>query len=517
MVMTSMISFFSTADSSRAKSLLGASMIGMVLLLDVSQLVFALAGALCYLMIQAVPQPPRKLTSSCKIAEMDREHKTALNTGPTSTPPRVRRNEPRSIRQDTYRPSFAPVLAPKFESVGWEAEVDELITQIVPSQDEENVAKQLASHVRLTTQSLLPKAEVTGFIQGSLKCGKAFGVAVPEVEIVVSVSSVLLERLQHRSRASRTDDDAKKMNIIKSALRACTDRLVAAGGFKFRRSAFRGEEPRVTLLVPASLGFFPEAIPVDISVNAVTPFYTSALLSECGRIDSRARALILFVKRWAKDRGVCHGAKGHLSPYMWSLLVIYFLQVEAEGKTPLLPPLEDFLASPRVFMQRCNQISSEEAISSDSSNDGLSAGQLFSEFIQFYNEGFNWHHEAISIRSGKRAPPKSSIPLNVIVCERGNTVLGPTIEDPFRASSNLAMCMNVISLARLREELARARQLCARNASLTEMLEPWKPAGDSADRSASGSSLEPATQSSGSSWCEDSFEQSNGSSLGEDN
>merc|ERR1719265_1471544 len=338
-------------------------------------------------MIQAVPQLPRKITSSCKIAEMDREHKTALNTGPTSTPPRVRRNEPRSIRQDTYRPSFAPVLAPKFESVGWEAEVDELITQIVPSQDEENVAKQLASHVRLTIQSLLPKAEVTGFIQGSLKCGKAFGVAVPEVEIVVSVSSVLLERLQHRSRASRTDDDAKKMNIIKSALRACTDRLVAAGGFKFRRSAFRGEEPRVTLLVPASLGFFPEAIPVDISVNAVSPLHNAALLTECGRIDSRARALILFVKRWAKDRGVCHGAKGHLSPYMWSLLVIYFLQVGfGEGRS-FLPPLADFVNSLGLMRRSYTQIITSAACRTSSESvhaDGLSIGGLFSQFVQFY-------------------------------------------------------------------------------------------------------------------------------------
>merc|ERR1719310_418023 len=90
----------------------------------------------------------------------------------------------------------------------------------------------------------------------------------------------------------------------------CTDRLVASAGLKFRRSAFRGEEPRVTLLVPSALGFFKEAIPVDFSINSVTPFYTAALLTECGQIDVRAKALILFVKRWAKDRGICHAAKG---------------------------------------------------------------------------------------------------------------------------------------------------------------------------------------------------------------
>merc|ERR1719149_251717 len=127
----------------------------------------------------------------------------------------------------------------------------------------------------------------------------------------------------HRQGSASPIDEKK---LQKSAIRACTDRLVSAGGFKFRRSAFRGEEPKVTLLVPASFGVSDESIPIDFTVNSTTPFYNMALLTECGKKEARARALILLVKRWAKDRGVCHAAKGHLSPYPWSLLVIYFLQ-----------------------------------------------------------------------------------------------------------------------------------------------------------------------------------------------
>merc|ERR1719203_1642982 len=133
--------------------------------------------------------------------------------------------------------------------------------------------------------------------------------------------------------------DARKLQ--KSTIRCCTDRLVGTGCFKFRRSAFRGQDPKVTLLASTSLGIYSEAIPLDFSVNSTTPLYNAALLTECGQIDSRSRALILIVKRWAKDRGICHAAKGHLPPYAWTLLVIYFLQVGV-GSGALLPPLDRF-------------------------------------------------------------------------------------------------------------------------------------------------------------------------------
>merc|ERR1719169_332223 len=135
---------------------------------------------------------------------------------------------------------------------------------------------------------------------------------VPEVDLVVSINPDALPgqlqgRLSRTGGASTAQLDARK--VQKSAIRACTDKLVSACGFKFRRSAFRGQEPKVTLLAPASLGLSSDSIAIDFSVNVVTPFYNAALLTECGRMDSRAKELILLVKRWAKDRGICHVAK----------------------------------------------------------------------------------------------------------------------------------------------------------------------------------------------------------------
>merc|ERR1719235_1890050 len=129
--------------------------------------------------------------------------------------------------------------------------------------------------IRRTIGSLIPEIEVSGFAHGNLTAGKAFGVAVPDVDIVASVNPrILFQRLHSRStQSSSAPIDEKKLQ--KAAIRACTDRLVSAGGFKFRRSAFRGHEPKVTLLGPVIPGVCDEAIPLDFSVNSATPLHNA--------------------------------------------------------------------------------------------------------------------------------------------------------------------------------------------------------------------------------------------------
>lgn len=490
--------------------ILSASMICILAPLEISQLAFALIGALVYAVLQAFSPRPPKTNCQLAAAREQRERERAgehIRAAPYKQPPmhggamRPRPSGSRIphapsatvVKPDVYQPSAAPVSAPKFESTGWEAEVHELIAQLTPGADEDEAVQRLVLHVKQTIQPLFPEVEVTGFVHSSLKCGKAFGVAVPEAEIVANVSPVLLaQRLQQRAKSI----GAKQLQ--KSSVRACTDSLVSSGGLKFRRSAFRGDEPRVTLLVPKVLGFFSDAIPIDFSVNSITPFYTAALLTECGQMEPRAKTLILLVKRWAKDRGICHSAKGHLSPYLWSLLVMYFLQVGVVEEGPLLPKLEAFKVSSHLITpSEANSLKSPAETEGpfpapSGSTSSLSVAQLFSKFVQFYGQRFNWRNEAISIRRGKRAPPALSLPLHVILSEDASkrSQVGPAIEDPFKACNNLGTCMNSLSLARLHEELARACDLCARGASLTEVLEPWVPAEDVRERSGGSSPSE---------------------------
>jgi len=483
--------------------ILFVALICIIAPLELSQLGFALIGALAYAVLQAFSPKSRK--TNCQLTAERDEHELVARTGRKqyvkglgASATRQRQGSstraPHSptvspvVKADVYQPSSVPVFAPKFESIGWEAEVNELVSQLAPGADEDQAVQRLVLHVKQTIQVLFPEVEVSGFAHGSLKCGKAFGVAVPEVEIVANVNPVVLaQRLQQRSQQV----DVKKLQ--KSAIRTCTDRLVAHGGLKFRRSAFRGEEPRVTLLVPASSGFFTDAIPVDFSINAVTPFYTAALLTECGQIEPRAKALILLVKRWAKDRGICHAAKGHFSPYIWSLLVIYFLQVGVDEEGSLLPTLDSFKISSINSKRRVSLPSLPCPISSDGADNltKLSIGQLFCKFVRFYNQHFSWTSEAVSIRLGKRAPPGLSLPLHVIPGEGGiRHEQGLAIEDPFKAANNLGTCMNAMSSRRFHEELRRADRLCERGASLTEVLEPWVPTEEPIERSSSSASGE---------------------------
>jgi DNA polymerase sigma len=319
------------------------------------------------------------------------------------------------------------------------------------------------------------------------------GMSVPEVDLVVSINPDALPG-QLRGRLSRTGGastaklDARK--VQKSAIRACTDRLVSDGGFKFRRSAFKGQEPKITLLAPTSFGprksNFDEAaaFPVDLSVNTVTPQCNDAVLRASRKFDSRAQALIVLVRRWARDRGICHSAKGHLSPYAWSLLTAFYLQVAPAGGGAMLPPLEGVVVGKSGFS--LGQVPAKEAPvqwtpTASGVNYAVDSTQrksvlaLFREFVLFYHKDFNWRSEAVSLQVGRRAAPELSLPLHIVVSSDGvPTQVGPHIQDPFEPKTNLGTSMTPEGFVRMQEELARAFQILNLDEpSLAELLEPW--------------------------------------------
>jgi len=262
--------------------------------------------------------------------------------------------------------------------------------------------------------------------------------------------------------------------LQKYAIRLCTEKLVGPStGLKFRRSAFRGDEPKVTFIAPATPGFTETSVPFDLSVNSLTPFHNAALLTECGQLEPRAKALILLVRRWAKDRGICHASKGHFPPFVWTLLTIYFLQVGVEGDGALLPPVEDFALSSDLVAG--GGAPKEHKAKVQNATGTNSVGSLFNSFFRFYAR-FNWRAEAVAVKSGKREAPAKSLPLHVVLHDDGSSEVGPSIEDPFVSRRNLGACMTSVSLGRLQEELTRADELCTNGASLSVLLEPWAPA-----------------------------------------
>lgn len=440
----------------------------VVLPLDVSQLAFAVVGALVFAFLQSSHPKPKRNSLPCKrVCSVP-----SPRSGPVHrTDQRRNLNRRPSDRADTKRPSAAPIQAPIFENSDWDLQVTELLKQISPSVDDDKIVGKIAFLVKQVINPMFPDVEVVGFTSGDLSRKKAFGVAVPDVDIVANVNpAVLAEQLTARLGFLHGPMDAKKLQ--KSAIRLCTDKLVSDAGFKFRRSAFRGDEPKVTLMVPALSELGIDAIPINFLINAVSPLHNAALLTECGILDSRARELILLVKRWAKDRGICHAAKGHLSPYGWTILCIFFLQAGMSSDESLLPPLSGFKKASCLMNPEGANMSQ-----ATSTGSGKSVSELFCEFLQFYSEKFNWKTEAVSIRAGQRGKPGLCLPLHIIVAEDGKaTCVGPSVEDPFQQRHNLADAMTSSSLTRLHEELSRAAHFCSGGAySLADLLEPWSP------------------------------------------
>jgi len=386
-----------------------------------------------------------------------------------------------SEHKPILRQSAVPIPPLKFTSVGWDAEVEELAEKLAPTAGCDKMVSQVSSHIQETLRKFITDVEVVGFAGGDCTRASAYGVAVPDVDIVVHMGNPKLfgRKFQVKPVNSEAVVDARKLQ--KAALRACCDRLVSAGGYKFRRSAFRYAEPKVTLLAPINGGEGGASIPIDLYVNNLTPIYNAALFSECKRLEPRATALILLVKRWAKDRGICHASRGHLSPYLWRLLTIYFLQLGVKGESPLLPPVETFDAFAKLAEINDEDTDIKQAIAfankadaSAPSSEKMSIGALFKQFLNFY-AAFDWATEAVAVRKGVYAPAGNVDPSHAALDSSGQTKVTPTIDDPFEQHRNLGICMTTDSFNRLKDELARAAKLCAEDASLADLLQLWAP------------------------------------------
>ena len=459
--------------------LLVLTAICIVVPLDLTQLIFACLGAFCYYVVQllqrsvSVPASASKKLKACNAADSDSSSERPVREVrevQLRKPKRIPTTKKPGTHVDTQAQTPAvPIVAPKFQGQSLQEEVQELVSQIMPTAASQRGVDRLAEAIRVMLASSLPEVEVVGFASSDLSRGRANGVAVPDVDIVINVRP---DRVSPKvaSRPAKVSSDPRMLQ--KWALRHCADRLVSAGGFKFRRSGFRGNEPKMTLLVPSELGIFNQAVPVDIAVNAVSPLHSAALVTECGNINPRSKELILIIRRWAKDRGVCHAPKGHLSPYVWSLLVVYYLQVAERPEGALLPPMEEFEAIANLLPDR--RVKKTWQMKDEMTK--VSLAELLCGFMHFY-KNFPWKQQAVCVLKGTSGPAPLSLPINLIEHEDGKTVeCGPNIEDPFAPKTNLGSSMTWWSFQRLREELARATSLLSEDTpSLSKLLEPWAP------------------------------------------
>ncbi|KAM0548500.1 hypothetical protein ACHAPJ_009823 [Fusarium lateritium] len=163
----------------------------------------------------------------------------------------------------------------------------------------------------------------------------------------------------------------------------------------------------------------------DINFSAHLALHNTALLRCYSHTDPRVRPMVLFVKHWAKMRGINSGYRGTLSSYGYVLMVLHYLVNVAE---PFVSPNLQQLAPPpppglspvefeNMTMCRGHNVQfwrSEEDIlrlarSNQLNGNSETIGHLLRGFFEYYahssmlstssGRGFDWGRDVLSLRT----------------------------------------------------------------------------------------------------------------------
>jgi hypothetical protein len=452
--------------------------------LDISELFLLLVGASAYYGFQCIGRNSNRNSKRCDGNALIKKLHGQVPVR-TAAPQQQKQQQQQQLQQrqrqhqqvQTFsgphssvcvrQPSVVPVQAPTFVSAGWSSEVDELLDQVRPTCATHALVHHLVRSMSACVKSIFPEAELSGFVGADPTSVKAFAVAVPEIDIVLRASSDNLMRRVHQY--THGNSLLGERQVRKAVIRACTDGLVSSGGFKFRRSGFTGDEPKITFLAPSVLTGCDVSVSVDFSVNAVTPARSSVLLEECGRLGVRARDLILLVRRWARDRGVAHSAKGHLSPYAWTVLVVYFLQNhQPDGDDKYVLPAFD---ESDLQTETCHKDKFQQVRGQTDTGKTVSEAIVASLFVDFFHffALLDPTDQVLAIRCNSKTNP-------VAASRRGPFPKTLVVVDPFEPNRNLCANMTTDGFFRFKEEVERARDICSSSsASVSKLLEPWAP------------------------------------------
>ncbi len=79
-----------------------------------------------------------------------------------------------------------------------------------------------------------------------------------------------------------------------------------------------------------------------VYVNHVAPCLASELIKRYYEFDPRVQTIVDFVQKWGHCRGIVDPTKGYLSSYALTLMVIFFLQIQAD---PVLWSIQEYDAT----------------------------------------------------------------------------------------------------------------------------------------------------------------------------
>lgn len=162
----------------------------------------------------------------------------------------------------------------------------------------------------------------------------------------------------------------------------------------------------------------------DINFAAHLALQNTLLLRCYSHSDPRVRPMVLFIKHWAKARGINSGYRGTLSSYGYVLMVLHYLvnvaqpfvcpnlqQVAPPGSGPGAPnfPEAIMLKGYKVHFWRNENEILHLAMNRQLNGNGESIGQLLRGFFEYYaqsglmstvtGKGFDWGRDVLSLRS----------------------------------------------------------------------------------------------------------------------
>jgi len=339
-------------------------------------------------------------------------------------------------------------FAPTFKGQSWDDQVQEALEARSPTPAVHVGVNKLADYLQSVLKRSFPGVKVQGFARGNPFAVQAYRAALPEIQMTIMVD--LVDHFSSTLSDPFHETSPGKLN--KHILRSTMRQLVYKHGFKFRRTALGGESPKAVLTVPPTLRFFDEAVCVEISVNSMEPAHASELLDFGHQATPFTNQLVMLVQHWARDRGISYVAEGSLSPFAWTVLVLFFMQTRG-----LLPS----------FQQNTHQ----DTAAHSGMEPAASAGALVKDFFRFYAEECDLFTEVVCIRTGqrcKRIPPLPPADVRLVEEELAEAI--PRIKDPFNAAIDLESGMLAKAIVRLKEELTRASTLCCQGAPLAEVF-----------------------------------------------
>jgi len=214
-----------------------------------------------------------------------------------------------------------------------------------------------------------------------------------------------------------------------------------------KRRSFTVLEQIFLAKVPILKLRFEGCLDVDLSCNNCQPLKNTALLACYAKLHPAVSRLGRAVKLWAKTAGVCGAADRNMSSYAFTLMVVYFLQVDSEVKLPCLPTdafdSDNGEQDPRVVDLQASWQCGEDA---------LNMAGLLTRFFKFFAKDFLWGNEVVSIRLGRRCDAKS----NEFELLQHRWKQRIHVEDPFEVERNLHCVLRLDNEDLLKTEIRKA-------------------------------------------------------------